>query len=139
MFYPIRGLLSFLGRLAIVTIFGLAAAGNIMEFNGRVVYMRDHHVPYPEFLLPGAILFLILGGLLVLVGYKARFGALLLLIFLGLATYYFHNFWDMTGDARTQQMIEFMKNLSMMGAMLFIMANGAGPWSLDKRWTETTE
>ena len=63
----------------------------------------------------------------------------LLLIFLGLATYYFHNFWDITNpEEQAQQMAHFLKNVSMMGTMLFIMAVGAGPFSCDARWTETT-
>jgi putative oxidoreductase len=54
-----------------------------------------------------------------------------LLAFLVLATYYFHNFWAIAeGKAQQEQMIQFMKNLSMMGAMLFIIANGPGPMSI---------
>ena len=79
----------------------------------------------------GAIAFLILGSLLVILGYKARFGALLLLIFLGLATYYFHDFWTFEGEAQQGEMIQFMKNLGLGGAMLYIIANGSGHWSLD--------
>ena len=140
MFYPIRGLLALLGRLLIVAIFLMSAVANkIMHFHETLALMRSHNVPYPEFLLPGAIIVLIVGGLSVLFGYKARFGAFLLLIFLVLATYYFHNFWDMTKqEEQQQQMAHFLKNVSMMGTMLFIMAMGAGPFSCDARWTETT-
>ena len=55
----------------------------------------------------------------------------MLLVFLILATYYFHNFWAITeAKAQQEQMIQFMKNLSMMGAILFIIANGPGPMSI---------
>ena len=54
-----------------------------------------------------------------------------LLTFLVLASYYFHPFWNLEGQGHQEQMIHFMKNLSMMGAMLFIVANGSGPMSLD--------
>jgi putative oxidoreductase len=76
----------------------------------------------------------------VIVGYYARFGAALLAIFLVLATYYFHAFWKLPAEtpeqvqAKTMMTIEFMKNLSMFGAMLFIVANGAGRASLDAKW-----
>ena len=53
------------------------------------------------------------------------------LSFLGLATYFFHPFWLLEGQAQEAQMIQFMKNLSIMGAMLFIIANGSGPLSVD--------
>jgi putative oxidoreductase len=82
-------------------------------------------------MLAGAIVFLVVGSLSVIAGYKARIGAVLLLTFLVLASYYFHPFWKLDGQAQQEQMIHFMKNLSMMGAMLFIVANGSGPMSLD--------
>ena len=68
----------------------------------------------------------------VILGYKARIGADLLLGFLVLATYYFHDFWTLSDpQARQEQMIQFMKNLGLIGAMLLIVANGTGPMSLD--------
>jgi putative oxidoreductase len=94
-------------------------------------------------MLVGAIVFLVAGSVAVIVGYKARTGAVLLLTFLVLASYYFHPFWKLEGQAQQEQMIQFMKNLSMMGAMLFIVANGSGPMSLDswlaKRQSAHTE
>ena len=54
-----------------------------------------------------------------------------------LATYFFHDFWTMEGTEQEQQMIQFMKNLSMMGAMLLIIANGTGAWSVDERTAPT--
>ena len=137
--YAIRGILALAGRLLIVAIFALSAANDVTHFDETVAQMKLHRVPYPEWMLPGAIIFLIVGSISVFVGFKARFGALLLLIFLGLASYFFHNFWDMTDPAQRQmQMIEFLKNLSMAGAMVFVIAVGAGPFSFDAHSTDTT-
>ena len=102
-------------------------------------------------MLVGAILFLVVGSLSLIVGFKARIGAFLLLIFLVLATYFFHDFWTwpqdamwvLSSDSDVQlpvaqiEMISFMKNLALMGAMLFIVANGAGPLSVDARLAST--
>ena len=85
-------------------------------------------------MLAGAIVFLIVGSLSIIAGYKARIGAALLFVFLVLATYFFHDFWNFDGPQRQLQMIQFMKNLSLMGTMLFLMATGAGPMSLDARF-----
>jgi putative oxidoreductase len=127
-----RGPLTVLGRLLLCVIFLLSAVGNKIPHFGTVAkVMESVGVPAPQFLLAGAIVFLIVGSLSVLVGYKARFGAVLLLTFLVLASYYFHPFWKLEGQAQQEQMIQFMKNLSMMGAMLFLIANGAGPMSVD--------
>src|SRR6185436_18655740 len=53
------------------------------------------------------------------------------LIFLGLATYYFHPFWKEDDAHRQTQEIQFMKNVALAGAMLMIIANGPGPFSFD--------
>ncbi len=128
----IRGPLTVLGRLLLCAIFLLSAVGNkIPHFNDVAKLMESVGVPAPQLMLAGAIVFLLAGSLSVLVGYKARFGAALLLIFLILATYFFHPFWKLQGMAQQEQMIQFMKNLSMMGAMLILMANGSGPLSVD--------
>ena len=128
----LRGPLTVLGRLLLCTIFLLAAVGNkVPHFSDVAKVMGSVGVPAPQLLLAGAIVFLLAGSLSVIVGYKARIGAVLLLAFLALASYYFHPFWKLEGQAQQEQMIQFMKNLSMMGAMLFIMANGSGPMSLD--------
>jgi len=130
----LQGILSVAGRVALTAIFVSSALGQkIPNFNGVIQYMEAHHVPAPRLLLPGAILFLLVGGALVILGYRARIGALLLLAFLIPTTYYFHDFWHLSGQEAEAQTIHFMKNLSMMGAMLFIIANGSGAWSLD-RW-----
>ncbi len=130
-----QGPVNVLGRVLLCTIFLMSAVGNkIPNFSGVVKYMEGAGVPAPQVMLAGAIVFLIAGSLSVILGYKARFGAGLLLVFLILATYYFHAFWNIT-DAQEKQMqtIQFMKNLSMMGAMLMIMAGGAGAMSLDAK------
>jgi len=129
-----RGLVSLLGRLLIVPIFLLSAVGNkIPRFNAVAESMAEQGVPEPKIMLGGAIVFLILGSLSIALGYRARVGAVLLLVFLGAATYYFHDFWTMPAEAQQAELIAFMKNMSLMGAMLFIIGNGAGPMSLDSR------
>src|SRR5262249_56973906 len=103
------------GRVFLCTIFFMSAAGNkIPNFQGTVELMQSKGVPAAQVMLGGAIVFLLAGSVSVVVGYKARFGALLLLIFLVLATYFFHNFWTLEGKEQQEQMIQAMKNLSMM-------------------------
>ncbi|MDB5351011.1 MAG: yphA [Planctomycetota bacterium] len=131
----IQGVLAVLGRILLCTIFLMSAVGNdIPNFNAVAGYMAKEGVPYPRFLLAGAIAFLIVGSLSVILGFQARIGATLLLIFLALATYYFHDFWTINDpQAKQEQMIQFLKNLGLMGAMLLIIANGPGPMSVDSR------
>ena len=98
MYQFVQGPLSVLGRLLLATIFFMAAVGNkIPHFSEVANVMESAGVPAPQFLLVGAIVFLIVGSLSVIVGYHARFGATLLLTFLVLASYYFHPFWRFEG------------------------------------------
>ena len=135
-----NGYLSFAGRLMIATIFLMSAVGNkIPNFNGVSQYMAAEGVPFPGLMLFGGILFLVTGSLSVIAGYRIRVGAGLLFVFLVLATYFFHDFWMFEGEARQQQMIQFMKNLSLMGTMLFLIANGAGELSIDHQINRNRE
>ncbi|HUY92886.1 MAG TPA: DoxX family protein [Pirellulales bacterium] len=134
MLNAIQGLLSVAGRVLLAAIFLASAAGNkIPNFNSVVELMGKVGVPAPRLMLLGAIVFLLVGGVSVVLGFYARLGAFLLLVFLALASHYFHGFWRLEGAEAMEQQIQFMKNLSMAGAMLFMIANGAGAWSLDAR------
>ena len=127
----LQGIVAVTGRVLCI-IFLMAAVGSKIPHFSDVAHLMDSKgIPQPKLMLAGAIVFLLAGSLSVITGYRARIGASMLLVFLVLATYYFHNFWAVAeGQAQQEQMIQFMKNLSMMGAMLFIIGNGPGPMSI---------
>lgn len=144
----IQGIICLVARVLLALIFLMSAVGNkIPKFSQVVGVMEGQGVPAPKIMLAGAIAFLLIGSLSIIVGFRARLGATLLLIFLALATYFFHDFWTWPPEAMWVlstnseiklpvaqiEMISFMKNLALMGAMLFIIANGAGPMSLDAK------
>jgi len=135
--HVIQGFLSLLARLMITAIFLSSAVMNkIPQFNAVAEMMAGKGVPQPTILLAGAIAFLLLGSVSLILGFRARWGAFLLLVFLAAATWYFHAFWKLPADTPPQdqmrEQIQFMKNLALMGTMLFFLANGSGPWSLDR-------
>jgi putative oxidoreductase len=131
----VQGIVAVLGRILLCTMFLLSAMGNkIPNFQAVANSMAKEGVPAPRIMLAGAIVFLIAGSVSIILGYQARIGAALLLVFLVLATYYFHDFWTLSDpQAQQEQMIQFLKNLGLMGAMLLVIANGTGPMSLDGR------
>jgi putative oxidoreductase len=115
-----------IGRILLVLIFFNSGIGKIGNFEGTTQYMAKFGMPYPSFFLFGAIVFEVVGSLSIILGYFTRFGALLILLFLIPTTLIFHtNFSDRI------QMIMFMKNVSMFGGGLFLLAAGAGRLSLD--------
>jgi putative oxidoreductase len=136
--HALQAIITILGRIMLAAIFLMSALGNkIPQFNGVVEKMTAEGVPAANVMLSGAIVFLIVGAVSIIIGYKARIGAALLFAFLALATYFFHDFWTFAPDSKEfqMQMIQFMKNLALMGAMLILFANGAGAGSLDRRAT----
>lgn len=144
----LQGIVTVASRVLLALIFLTSAVGNkIPKFSDVAGLMDSQGVPAPQVMLVGAIVFLLVGSLSIILGFQARIGAALLLIFLVLATYFFHDFWTWPQDAMWVlssnsnvklpvaqiEMISFMKNLALMGAMLFIVANGAGPMSMDAK------
>jgi putative oxidoreductase len=74
----------------------------------------------------------LVGGVSVILGYHAKLGALMLLVFLVPVTLVMHKFWGIADpQMATMQRINFMKNLSLCGGCLMIMYFGSGPYSLD--------
>lgn len=121
-----------LGRLLFSIIF--IHAGPLHFQSGTVGYAASKGVPFASLLVPLTGLMILVGGLSILLGYKARFGALLIILFLVPTTLMMHAFWAETNQqmAATQQ-IMFLKNISMLGGALIIFHFGAGPYSIDER------
>ena len=70
--------------------------------------------------------------LLLVLGWKARWAAAVLFVFTALAALLFHNFWTVPADQAQIQMIMFMKNIAIMGGLLFVVLHGSGKLSLGK-------
>src|SRR5947209_6118552 len=129
-----------LGRLLLSAIFLMSAANKIMEPHGTQGYIASAQWPFPTLgLLIGAIVFELGGGLSVLLGYFARWGAAALLVFLILASFMFHHFWTFQGMERQNQMIHFLKNVAIAGGLLLVIAYGAGPLSIDAMRRKSSE
>jgi len=120
-----------LGRLLLALIFIISGFNKVMGWPGVVGAVEAKGLPIPLLFGAGAVLAELGGGLLVALGFKARFGALVLIVFTVVTTVVFHNFWAFEGPDRQVQVINFMKNLSMTGGLLLILGYGAGPLSVD--------
>ena len=97
-------------------------------------YAAGNGVPMASVLVPLSGIIALLGGISIVLGFKARWGALLIIVFLIPVTFMMHNFWTMTEPMmRMMQQSMFMKNLSMLGAAFLIAYYSAGPLSIDSR------
>lgn len=129
----IQKLLAVGGRLLLSAIFISSGYHKITGWEQTGDFMAAKGLPLVPVLLGGAILFEIVGGLSIVVGFKARIGAAMLIVFLIAATVIFHNFWGYEGPQQQDQLIHFMKNLAILGGLIQIAAVGPGPWSIDNR------
>jgi putative oxidoreductase len=121
-----------LGRFLFALIFVMGGA-NLFS-SQSVAYAASQGVPLASIAVPVAGVLAIAGGLSILLGYRAKIGAWLLVLFLACVTPTMHKFWGVTDPMMHQmQFIMFLKNLSMLGGALFISQFGAGAWSLDAR------
>ena len=120
------------GRALYVAIFIMAALGHFSA--QEIAYAAQQGVPMAALAVPLSGVLALAGGLSILLGYHARIGAWLLVIFLIPVTVMMHNFWAVKDPMMAQmQQIMFMKNVSMLGGALLIAYFGAGPLSLDAR------
>ena len=120
------------GRILLSLIFLASGFSKISGWEMTKSYMASEGIPLVSLMLLGAIAVEIAGGLSVLLGFKARIGAIALFLFLIPTTLIFHEFWTLDGMEQQMQMAMFFKNMAIMGALLLVAYWGPGPISLDR-------
>jgi putative oxidoreductase len=127
-----KGAVVLLGRLFFAAIFLTAGPNHFAK--QTIGYAASQGVPMASIAVPVSGLIALVGGLSILLGYRAKIGAWLIALFLILVTSAMHKFWTVADPMMAQvQMVMFFKNVSMLGGALLISQFGAGPWSLDSR------
>ncbi len=120
-----------LGRILYSAIFIMSGPGHFTA--GTIGYAASKGVPMASFLVPVSGVMAIVGGLSILLGFKAKWGAWLIVIFLLPVSFMIHNFWAVDPAHAMMDQVNFMKNMSMLGAALMIAYFGSGPLSVDGR------
>lgn len=115
-----------LGRIFLSIIFFSSGYNKIVSFAATQKYMESHGLPLVQFLLVLAIFAELAGAISLVLGIYTRLGALALLLFMIPTTLIFH-----TDFSQRVQLIQFLKNLSMMGGILAFMAMGDGGLGYD--------
>ena len=120
-----------LGRFFYSAIFIMSALGHFSP--EAKMYAEAQGVPYASFLVPFSGIIALVGGLSILLGFKAKIGGWLLVIFLVPVTIMMHRFWVVSDPLiMSYQQAVFAKNVSMLGAALIIAYFGSGPFSLKR-------
>jgi putative oxidoreductase len=123
-----------IGRIFLATIFMITGVGKFLNWSGNLAYLEaETPLTGAPILIGIAAVIEIVAGLSILTGTLARIGALVLFGYLAVVTYFFHDFWLLSGAERQLQMIMFLKNLSIMGGLLLLVGFGPGRASLDTK------
>jgi len=93
-------------------------------------------MPTAQTLAIAAGTFAVIAGLMIALNFGARFFALLLIVFVGLETFYFHDFWNQAPPENAKTLIDALKNLSIIGALFMIAGYGRGPRSVEAAYGE---
>ncbi len=138
-FSMFKDLLELLGRACLATIFVFQAYDSIAHFSETKASMDRYGITWNQyFLVRAAIVFLILGALMLITGYRAKFGAWLLLAYWLPVTFLVHDWWNVAEPRdRHFQSILFMTDLAVIGGLLMVAVNGAGRYSIRRLFATT--
>lgn len=120
-------------RVLIAVLFVMAGLNKFAGLEGTAGYIASQGLPMPSLLAFGAASLEVVAGLALALGWQARIAAGALAVFTLVATLIFHAFWAFPAEQAYVQQLMFMKNLAIVGALLFVVSVGAGPASLDQR------
>ena len=126
-----KSILHFSARFLLALIFLLSGVGKLFGFDQTAELMRSVGFPAPYFFLVCAIAIELVGGFALLVGYKARYAAGGLIVFLIAATFMFHAPFIADPVHGQEQLVNVLKNLAIMGGLLRVVADGAGLFAFD--------
>jgi putative oxidoreductase len=127
-----KRLVALVGRILIAVPFLAFGYVKVTNFQYTVAALAALKLPMPNVATVIAIIIELLGGLCLVIGFKTRFWAWLLFFYLIPITLMVHKFWGLSGAARMDNMVNFIKNIAILGALLLLAAFGPGSLSADK-------
>jgi len=130
---PAADTMALVGRILVAWLFVPAGFGKIAGFAGTVGYATSAGLPMPQIGVAIGLAIELIGGLMILFGFKTRWAALALALFAIVAALFFHNYWSMPEAQKAMQQINFNKNIAITGGLLVLAAFGPGRFSVDGR------
>lgn len=115
--------LFFIGRIILGAYFVYNAFNHFRHLPAMTGYTASRKVPYPKAAVIAGGVMLALGGLSILLGLYIVLGMWLLVLFLIPTTFVMHAFWKETDpQAKMMELVQFTKNLALIGALLMMSA-----------------
>jgi putative oxidoreductase len=122
-----------IGRILIGSLFLVEGIRQVVFCAGSVGYFNKLGFPVPEAMVWLSIIIHIAGGILLIVGWKAQWTSWVLLLLVVIATAMGHRFWQFDAAQYGNQLDHFLKNLAIIGGLLYVITLGAGAMSVDGR------
>ena len=122
-----------IARILLAVLFLVFGWGKLTDYSGTVAYMTQSGAPLPSVAALVAIVIEFFGAIALILGAWTRPLAVLLAFFTLAAGLIGHRYWTMTGADRFMNMINFYKNVSLMGGFFLLYVTGAGKFSIDAR------
>lgn len=116
-----------IGRILLGGYFIMSAVNHFKDLEAMTGYADSKSVPMPKVAVITAGVIMALGGLGVLLGTFPQLAILLLILFLIPTTFMMHDFWNAEGQEKQMEMINFTKNLALVGALLMLLVIST-PW-----------
>ena len=122
-----------IGRSLLGLLFLVAGIRQLMFYAGSVGYFGRLGFPLPEATAWLSIVLHVSGGVFLIIGWKTRWTSWLLLVMVVIATAMAHRFWEYDAAQYANQLNHFLKNLAIVGGLLYVIAFGPGAKSVDAR------
>lgn len=120
-----------LGRVALGAIFVKSGMQKLMALGAFAASLAGRGIPQSDTWAVVGALVECVGGILIVTGFRTRPAALLMVLFVIVATAISHRYWEFADAARRAQESQFFKNLSIIGGFLLLFASGPGRFSID--------
>ncbi|MBK8620526.1 MAG: DoxX family protein [Saprospiraceae bacterium] len=128
-----KDIFELMGRIFIAFVFIYEALDALVFFEKTKMTMTVYGITWQQdFVLTSLIFILLLGGFLVLIGYYASVGSVLLLLYWLPYTLIVYSFWDDPLELKRLHALYFMRNLALCGGLMLLLANGAGKYSIKR-------
>jgi putative oxidoreductase len=120
-------------RLLLVPLFLHFGWDHLTDLTRFTAIVASKGVPYPFYLAVLGAIIELFAAVAILIGFKTRYAALAMIVFILAATALAHRFWQMEDAARVVNYLMFMKNIAICGGLLMLFAQGPGAFSVDRK------
>ena len=128
-----------LARIFIALIFLFEAYDSSVFFKKTKETMTQYGINWnQDFVLYAVIFMLVIGSVLVLIGYRSSLGAVLLLLYWIPVTFLVHSWWNDPAELQRETSMMFLKNVAIIGGLLMVYVNGSGKYSVKRLFATTT-